>query len=349
MTQQMRDLQLTQSRKQPGPSSPNAAKRLYRNLSGKFRVNYMSFDEGSFTGRSEKEKLRKSYLFQGNAALFEAVELQDLDKVQDLLKQYSLEELDLNTPNSEGLLPLDIAIMTNNAPIAKTLLLAGAKESPHFVSLESRALHLSTLVREAEQRVNDLAAQVVNEVPDADGSEKEKQLKSWEWRCRLYKRMSAGFEHARVPDPPTNVHLSVASSTSVEVVFQEPLSVNSAVVTKYKVEWSGSPAFSPPLGEMVIDKLKSLRATVHGLVSGTAYYVRVFAYNMKGWGPPQTSIPPFAVPSNWREYDGRAPRRRGQAGALDHLLTQVKTVHQHCVCHGESKLSLLWRVGYLLQ
>ncbi|KAF7242904.1 Ankyrin repeat and fibronectin type-III domain-containing protein 1 [Varanus komodoensis] len=337
MTQQMKDLQLAQSRKQPGPSSPNAAKRLYRNLSGKFRVNYMSFDEGSLAGRSEKEKLRKSYLFQGNAALFEAVELQDLEKVQELLKQYSLEELDLNTPNSEGLLPLDIAIMTNNSPIAKTLLLAGAKESPHFVSLESRSLHLSTLVREAELRVNDLTAQVVNEVPNADCSEKEKQLKAWEWRYRLYKRMSAGFEHARVPDPPTNVHLSVASSSSVEVSFQEPLSVNSAVVTKYKVEWSCSPTFSPPLGEVVINKLKNLRVTIHGLISGTAYYVQVSAYNMKGWGPPQASVPPFAIPSNWREYDGRAPRRRGQAEALDHLLNQVKMGHQHCVCHESCK------------
>ncbi|ETE63200.1 Ankyrin repeat and fibronectin type-III domain-containing protein 1, partial [Ophiophagus hannah] len=245
MTQQLRDLQLAHARKQAGPSSPNAAKRLYRNLSGKFRVNYMSFDEGNLAGKAEKEKQRKSYLFQGNAALFEAVELQDLDKVQELLKQYSLEELDLNTPNSEGLLPLDIAIMTNNSPIAKTLLLAGAKESPHFVSLESRSLHLATLVREAEQRVNDLTAQVVNEVPNAESSEKEKQLKAWEWRYRLYKRMNAGFEHARVPDPPTNVHLSVASSTSVEVSFQEPLSVNSAIVTKYK-ERTGRSSGPPP-------------------------------------------------------------------------------------------------------
>ncbi|XP_075371696.1 ankyrin repeat and fibronectin type-III domain-containing protein 1-like isoform X1 [Mycteria americana] len=337
MTQQMRDLQLAQARKPPGPSSPNAAKRLYRNLSGKFRVNYTSFDEGSLAGRGEKEKLRKSYLFQSNAALFEAVELQDLDRVQELLKQYSPEELDLNTPNSEGLLPLDIAIMTNNAPIARALLQAGAKESPHFVSLESRSLHLSTLVREAEQRVNELMAQVVNEAHNADCSEKEKQLKAWEWRYRLYKRMKAGFEHARVPDAPTNVHLSVASSSSVQVTFWEPLSINSAVVTKYKVEWSCSPTFSPPLGEAVIDKLKNLHFTIRGLVSGTAYYVQVSAYNMKGWGPPQASVPPFAIPSNWREYDGRAPRRRGQAEALDHLLGQVKTVHQHCVCHEPCK------------
>ncbi|XP_071976325.1 ankyrin repeat and fibronectin type-III domain-containing protein 1-like isoform X3 [Engystomops pustulosus] len=333
MTQQMRDLQLGQPKKPSGPSSPNAAKRLYRNLSGKFRVNYTSFDESSLAARNEKERLRKSCLFQGNAALFEAVEMQDLDRVQELLKQYSVEELDLNTPNSEGLLPLDIAIMTNNAPIAKTLLQAGAKESPHFMSLESRSLHLSTLVREAEQRVNDLTAQVVNEAPNVDCSEKEKQLKSWEWRYRLYKRMKAGFEHARVPDPPTNVRLAVTSSYTLQVTFQEPLSVNSAVVTKYKVEWSLSSSFSPNVGEVVIEKLRNLQFNIRGLVSGTRYYVQVSAYNMKGWGPPQTSLPAFAIPSNWREYDGRPPRRRGQAEALDLLLGQVKTGHQHCVCH----------------
>ncbi|KAJ7425470.1 ankyrin repeat and fibronectin type-III domain-containing protein 1-like protein [Willisornis vidua] len=318
MTQQMRDLQLAQARKPPGPSSPNAAKRLYRNLSGKFRVNYTSFDEGSLVGRGEKEKLRKSYLFQSNAALFEAVELQDLDRVQELLKQYSPEELDLNTPNSEGLLPLDIAIMTNNAPIARALLQAGAKESPHFVSLESRSLHLSTLVREAEQRVNELTAQVVNEAPNADCSEKEKQLKAWEWRFRLYKRMKAGFEHARVPDAPTNVQLSVASSSSVHVTFWEPLSVNSAVVTKYKVEWSCSPTFSPPLGEAVIDKLKNLHFTIRGLVSGTAYYVRVSAYNMKGWGPPQASVPPFAIPSKPCKNQPQS-RKHSVSKSLKHL------------------------------
>lgn len=51
--------------------------------------------------------------------MFEAVRQQDMDAVQILLYQYTPEELDLNTPNSEGLTPLDIAIMTNNVPIAK--------------------------------------------------------------------------------------------------------------------------------------------------------------------------------------------------------------------------------------
>lgn len=69
--------------------------------------------------------------FQCSEAMLEAVEQQDLDAVQILLYQYSPEELDLNTPNSEGLTALDIAILTNNVPIAKILLKVGAKESPH--------------------------------------------------------------------------------------------------------------------------------------------------------------------------------------------------------------------------
>ena len=69
-----------------------------------------------------------------NEVLVEAVEQQDLDTVQILLYQFSAEDLDSNTPDSRGLTPLDIAIMTNNIPIAKLLLKAGAKESPHCES-----------------------------------------------------------------------------------------------------------------------------------------------------------------------------------------------------------------------
>ncbi|KAI9536641.1 hypothetical protein NQZ68_031715 [Dissostichus eleginoides] len=137
MTQPMRGDQAHQpapARKSGSLSSPNAARRLYRNLSGKFRVgtNPPALEDSVVSGRGgDKERLRKTTIFQSNEALFEAVEHQELDLVQLLLSQYSLEELDHNTPNSEGLLPLDIAIMTNNVPMAKLLLRAGAKESPH--------------------------------------------------------------------------------------------------------------------------------------------------------------------------------------------------------------------------
>lgn len=41
-----------------------------------------------------------------------------------------------------------------------------------------------------------------------------------------------------VPDVPANVGLSVASSTSLHVSFQEPHNVNGAAVTRYKSKYS---------------------------------------------------------------------------------------------------------------
>uniref|UniRef100_A0A670IBM4 Ankyrin repeat and fibronectin type III domain containing 1 n=1 Tax=Podarcis muralis TaxID=64176 RepID=A0A670IBM4_PODMU len=339
MTQQMQSLQLSQSKKNNPPSSPNAAKRLYRNLSEKLKGSHSSFDEAYFRARSDRLSLRKSSMnFQCCEAMLEAVEQQDLDAVQILLYQYTPEELDLNTPNSEGLTALDIAILTNNVPIAKILLKAGAKESPHFVSMESRSLHLSNLVQEAQQRVSDLSAEVMNEGLSTDSSEKEKQLKSWEWRHRLYKRMKSGYEHSRAPEAPTNVCLMVTSSTSLTVTFQEPHSMNSAVVTKYKAEWSYSEDFSPLAGEIITDNLQSMRCTITGLTMGRIYYVRVYAYNMKGWGQPQTSTPPCASPSNWKDYDGREPRHRGQVEALERLLQQVRASRPSYSCRDSFKL-----------
>ncbi|XP_051522897.1 ankyrin repeat and fibronectin type-III domain-containing protein 1-like [Myxocyprinus asiaticus] len=336
MTQQMQNLQLTQSKKGAGPASPSAAKRIYRNLSEKFKGSHSSFEDVYFFGRSDR--IRKVSNIQGSEVLFEAVEQQDLDAVQILLFQFTADELDLNTPNSEGLTPLDISIMTNNVPIAKLLLRAGGKESPHFVSLESRDAHLSALVQEAQRRASELSNQVMRESLSLETSDKEKQLKAWEWRCKLYKRMRTGFECARPPEAPSAVRLSVTSSTSLTVTFQEPASMNSAVVTKYKVEWSCLKDFSLLAGEMVLENLLSLKCTITGLTTGRQYYVQVSAYNMKGWGSPQLSQPPSAVPSNWKDCNGRESRRRGHIEAMERLLQQVRATHQHYACGDTSKL-----------
>ncbi|XP_029933769.1 ankyrin repeat and fibronectin type-III domain-containing protein 1 isoform X4 [Myripristis murdjan] len=337
MTQQMQNLQLSQTRKCPGgPASPSAAKRLYRNLSEKLRGSTSSFEDAYFFGKSDR--LRKASTMQGSDCIFEAVEQQDLDAVQILLYQFSADELDLNTPNSQGLTPLDIAIMTNNTPIAKLLLKAGGKESPHFVSVASREAHLSSLVVEAERRAADLAAQAQRDGLSLEACHKDKQLRAWEWRSKLYKRMRTGFQHARAPEAPSMVRLSVSSSTSLSVTFQEPQCLNSTVVTKYRVEWSCLKDFSLLAGETVLDNLQSLKCTVNGLTTGRLYYVRVSAYNMKGWGPPASSLPPSAAPSNWRESDGREPRRRGHVEAMERLLQQVRATHTHYCCGDSSKL-----------
>uniref|UniRef100_A0A8C1IDD1 Ankyrin repeat and fibronectin type-III domain-containing protein 1-like n=1 Tax=Cyprinus carpio TaxID=7962 RepID=A0A8C1IDD1_CYPCA len=277
-------------------SPPSAARRLYRNLSGKFRTANLVLDDTALPSQSDKDHSHKTTMFQGNEALFEAVEHQELDVVESLLNTFSLEELDVNTPNSEGLLPLDIAIMTNNVPMAKLLLRAGAKESPHFLSLEGRAAHLASLVQEAEHRIAELVAQVTGEEP-GEGSNRERQLKTWEWKLRLYMRMQTGYTHASPPEPPSVAQLSVSSSTSLRVYFQEPLCHNSAVITKYRVSWSSVPSFTPLLGETVIEDVSQLQYDITGLPAGTCCYVQVSAYNMKGWSSPRIAEPACATPS----------------------------------------------------
>lgn len=65
------------------------------------------------------------------------------------------------------------------------------------VSVESREAHLSALVEEAERRAADLAAQAQRDGLSLEACHKDKQLRAWEWRSKLYKRMRTGFQHAR--------------------------------------------------------------------------------------------------------------------------------------------------------
>lgn len=61
MTQPMRGDQAAAARKSASLSSPSAARRLYRNLSGKFRTNLPGLEDSVVAARgAEKERLRKT-------------------------------------------------------------------------------------------------------------------------------------------------------------------------------------------------------------------------------------------------------------------------------------------------
>ncbi|XP_077407611.1 ankyrin repeat and fibronectin type-III domain-containing protein 1, partial [Vanacampus margaritifer] len=337
MSQQMQNLQLSQSKKVPGgPASPNAAKRLYRNLSEKLRGSTSSFEDASFFGKTDR--LRKTSTMQGGECLFSAVEQQDLDAVQILLRRLPAEQLDLNTANGQGLAPLDVAVMTGNAPIARMLLKAGGREGPRFVSAESRSAHLAALLAEAEQRAAELSARAQRDGVSLEACHKDTQLRAWEWRCKLYRRMSATLQQARPPETPTLVRVSVSSSSTLTVTFQEPRGPHNSVVTKYRVEWSCLKDFSLLAGEMLLENLQSLKCTISGLTTGRVYYVRVRACNVKGWGSPACSSPPSAAPSSTSQSDGRDPRRRSHTEGMERLLQQVRATHSHHCCGDASKL-----------
>ncbi|KAF3816762.1 hypothetical protein GH733_014110 [Mirounga leonina] len=116
-----------------------------------------------------------------------------------------------------------------------------------------------------------------------------------------------------------------------------------AVLHAKTVEWSMSKDFCPLVGEIIMENLQTLRCTITGLTTGQQYFVQVSAYNMKGWGPAQTTVPACASPSNWKDYDDREPRHRGQSDILEGLLQQVQALHQHYSCRETSKLQTTGR------
>ncbi|XP_077980335.1 ankyrin repeat and fibronectin type-III domain-containing protein 1-like isoform X2 [Glandiceps talaboti] len=304
------------------PPSPSAPQRLYRKLSGKRRESIIPIE----SDKNEKEKNKKSSrIITDIKALFDAVEHQDIEAAKVIVESNGL---DINAVNCEEFTVLDIAVMTNNTPMAKLLLAMGARENPRFLLKEARQSRLVALVNEAERKLEEITALVLNPSSTNSASsntqskENEKVLKEWEWKFRLLKRMKAGYEHARPPECPRSVTLTTASSSSLHVRFEEPSNINGAVITRYKIEWSTRDDFSSECGEHIPSDVRKLYYTIQGLKQGVRYYVRVSAFNMKGFGPYQLSTPPYAIPSSWRDVDGSKPRSSGRLITIDDLFVQ---------------------------
>lgn len=308
------------------PPSPSAPVRLQRSWSAKKRHGSNLEVDTIMERQPEKERSKRtSKQMTDFQAFFDAVEHQDIDEVESLLK---LNTFDVNQPNNDDFTALDIAIMTNNMPMARILLANGARENSRFLMKDARMSKLNTLINSSEQIIQDLTSRIVNssQTKEANINNKDltKQLMDWEWRSRLLLRMKKGFESARVPDVPANVGLSVASSTSLHVSFQEPHNVNGAAVTRYKIEWGTTEDLQSLSGEHILYDVRCLSYTIQGLVKGTKYYVRVSAFNMKGFGPAALSCPQCAVPSSWRDCDNSSPRFSNQLSMVDDLFRKVR-------------------------
>ncbi|XP_043929748.1 ankyrin repeat and fibronectin type-III domain-containing protein 1-like [Protopterus annectens] len=317
------------------PGSPNAAKRIYRSLSGRLKGGCTS-SESDIIRKLEKKKYRKSTaLYIQNATLFEAVEHDNIEEVHRKLSLCQVED-DLNEVNEDELVPLDIAILTHNAPMVKALMRAGAKGNPKYVTPEDWASHLSTIIKKAEKKVEEVT-QLISQAEERDLLQIRKQLKACKLRHCLYMRMKTGLENAgislktvylsEIPDYPSDVTVSITSNNSLRVTFREPTDITVGVITKYKVEWSSSELFEPLTGFAEITDLRNLQYTIKGLDTGTPYYVRVSAYSLKGWGHAQMSHPPCHIPSSWKDCDHVKRRQKEQSTAINQLLDQVKDVH----------------------
>ncbi|XP_070163734.1 ankyrin repeat and fibronectin type-III domain-containing protein 1 isoform X7 [Polyergus mexicanus] len=275
-------------------------------------------------------------------ALFAAVEHGHLDKARSILEST---DVDVNSVNSDGLSPLDVAVLSNNRPLAKMLVTFGAQEGNQFKSPESLGSHLASLLSEAEHRVQELGGSTSgssatlleppsvhrasfstqhNNLTGCSGSTEDKQLALWERRARALRKMLLGFDQARPPDMPFLVAIDVTGTTSVTIRFQEPDSHDSPICTKFKVEWSLHDDFSVICDEREVLDMKQRECRVEDLTQGQRYYFRAAAGNLKGYSRFRNSTPAHVTPSSWRDIDGRVPRFAGRLEQLNTLFTDIR-------------------------
>ncbi|KAF7651910.1 hypothetical protein LDENG_00103890 [Lucifuga dentata] len=72
-------------------------------------------------------------------------------------------------------------------------------------------------------------------------------------------------------------------------------------------------------------------------MQGVPYFVRVSAYNVKGWGPPQCSTPGSAAPSSWRECIGVKSQFRNHESLVRKLLEDAREPRYRGCCIESSK------------
>ncbi|XP_076649906.1 ankyrin repeat and fibronectin type III domain containing protein wide awake isoform X2 [Halictus rubicundus] len=276
-------------------------------------------------------------------ALFAAVEHGHLDKARTILEST---DVDVNSVNSDGLSALDVAVLSNNRPLAKMLVAFGAQEGNQFKSPESLGSHLASLLSEAEHRVQELGGSTSgsggttlleppsshrssfssqhNNLTGCGGSAEDKQLALWERRARALRKMLLGFDQARPPDMPFLVAVDVTGTNSVTVRFQEPDSHDSPICTKFKVQWSIKEDFSVICGDREVLDMKQRECRVDDLIQGQKYYFRAAAGNLKGYSRFRHSTPCHVTPSSWRDIDGRLPRFAGRLEQLNTLFTDIR-------------------------
>ncbi|XP_033500136.2 ankyrin repeat and fibronectin type-III domain-containing protein 1 [Epinephelus lanceolatus] len=345
-----------QRRRSLGPVSP---KRIYRNLSVRLRGG-----DSSVASETDAPKhLSKSA--DAYKTLWEAVENEDTLAVQSLLsrdhtncggggggggsmwergekkeKDWERErEKGVNRVSEQGLVPLDVAALTHNSPLLHVLTKAGARHNPVLCRPAEWALKLDALVALASKRVEERKKELLRKAgagPQAQ-ADVQRHIRLWSLRLQLYCRMRQNFQKTELPGPPSHVSILVTSTSSLFVAIKEPEGNTMGLITRYRVEWSTSASFKRILGSAQVTETKNPSYVIKGLTAGAHYFVRVSAYNVKGWGPPQCSTPVSAAPSSWRECSGVKSQFRNHEGLVRKLLEDAREPHCRGFCIESSK------------
>ncbi|CAJ1075806.1 ankyrin repeat and fibronectin type-III domain-containing protein 1-like [Xyrichtys novacula] len=322
--------------------------------------------ESSVTGETDTPKhLSKSA--DAYKSLWEAVENEDTLAVQSLLsrdhtncggggggggvgsmwergekksKDWERErEKGVNRVSDQGLVPLDVAALTHNSPLLHVLAKAGARHNPVLCRPAEWELKLDALVALAGKRVEEKKKELLRKVgvgPQAQ-ADVHRHIHLWSLRLQLYCRMRENFQNTELPGPPSHVSIVVTSFSSLFLTIKEPEGNTMGLITRYRVEWSTSANFKRILGSAQVTETKNPSHSIKGLTAGVHYFVRVSAFNVKGWGPPQCSTPVSAAPSSWRECIGVKSQLRNHEGLVRKLLEDAREPTYRGFCIESSK------------
>ncbi|XP_073702546.1 ankyrin repeat and fibronectin type-III domain-containing protein 1 [Garra rufa] len=307
-----------QRRRSLGPVSP---KRIYRSLSLKLRG-------GASHSEAEPSDWRRR-LSRGPAeysCLWDALENEDMLAVQHLLSKEKAKDGWVNSVSEFGLVPLDVAALTHNAPLLQVLVKAGAKHNPTLSSASDWSLKLDELVSLAEQKLEEWRAELLLRVKAELQSQTDlqKNVDQWTQRWELYRRMRDRFHTTAPPGPPASAVLLVTSDSCLCVRVTEPAGQTNGLISRYRVEWSSSSSFHPLCGTGFITNTRNPEFSITGLQTGVQYYVRVSAYNVRGWGSFVSSSPLCAAPSSWSACCGVTVRPRNPAAAVRRISQQIR-------------------------
>ena len=86
------------------------------------------------------------------------------------------------------------------------------------------------------------------------------------------------------PSVPLLVRATALSDTQIAVWWSPPLQNGGAVVTGYSVQWDVTASFGPTSYSAQVQQ-GATSLVLPNLVAGTAYTIRVAAYNAQGYGP----------------------------------------------------------------
>lgn len=263
----------------------------------------------------------------GGVSIWEKAVKKDKDLEQE-------KERGVNRVSEQGLVPLDVAALTHNSPLLHVLMKAGARHNPVLSRPVEWALKLDTLVTLAGKRVEEKKKELVRKVvagPQAQ-ADVHRQIRLWSLRLQLYCRMRENFNNTALPGPPSYVSILVTSTSSLLVAIKEPECPRIGLITRYRVEWSTYETFKRILGSAQVTETKTPSFSIQGLAAGIHYFVRVSAYNIKGWGPPQCSTPVSAAPSSWRECVGVKSQFRNHEGLVRKMLEDAREPQYRGYC-----------------